>query len=181
MNKVMKMLQKYDIFSSGCHGNQNNFATYQQCRKRCSMHITQQSKKGKNIQEAKGSGRFTFLFVSDSQRMCLFIFFFFWDYRYLLFNKTIAYFFWQVWKKIKKETIVVRNWEKFFLWIRYRRPPHRPRLFPTRWGRALSRVESCLLLQHSDQTMREVRLRRLQRNRKPIPESGRLRVDVFRR
>ncbi len=100
MNKVMKMLQKYEIFSSGCHGNQNNFATYQQCRKRCSIHITQQSKKGKNIQEAKGSGRFAFLFVSDSQRMCLFIFFFFWDYRCLLFNQTIAYFFWQVWKKI---------------------------------------------------------------------------------
>jgi hypothetical protein len=40
---------------SGCDGNLNNFATYHQCRKRCSRHFNP-NKKGKNVQEPKGSG-----------------------------------------------------------------------------------------------------------------------------
>ena len=38
-----------------------------------------------------------------------------------------------------------------------------------------------VLLQHADQEVREVRLRRMPRNRKPFFESRRMRVHVFRR
>ena len=38
-----------------------------------------------------------------------------------------------------------------------------------------------LLLQHPDEAVREVRVRRMSRHRKPVFESGRVRLDLLRR